>query len=88
MKKLIGVIVMSLVLSMSWTACSNESKQHAEDAKTNMNEAGQDMKESANAAASEAKAKAEADWIAFKSETEQKLNEIEADINEREAKNF
>ena len=69
MKKLIGVIVMSLALSMSWIACSNESKQHAEDAKTNMNEAGQDMKESANAAASEAKAKAEADWIAFKSET-------------------
>lgn len=39
MKKLIGVIVMSLALSMSWIACSNGPKQHAEDAKTNMNEA-------------------------------------------------
>jgi len=78
-----GIIAASLI---SLIGCGDASQKHAANAKENMKEAGEDLKEAAITANEEAKTKATADWQQFKNESDSTIAVMEKQIQKGKEK--
>ena len=72
-----GIMAASVI---GFNGCGEASQQHAEDAKGNIEEAGEDMNAAAKAANEEAKTKATADWQHFKNGSDSAVADLEKQI--------
>ncbi|SDJ83260.1 hypothetical protein [Flavobacterium noncentrifugens] len=67
-------------------SCNKSSKKDLDDAKVNITEANQDLKEAAKDANAEAKQKTVAEWKTFKENSETAIKDLDAKVKQLEAK--